>query len=197
MRVTCPSCQTNYNIDDTRIPPGGAKVKCAKCQPLFVAKGAHPTIVESSVPLPGVAPLRARSSAPPASPSSPTIAANALSVPLPGSAAGRVAKFEEGLSSVALPGRSNAKPIQLPGLEGLGEDLNVEFAEAEPVEPSNGSAQQASLPPLSALGGAMPEPMASSDAAAMPPPSAPGEPAPTELDFNFDFASADPSAPAA
>jgi len=188
MRVTCPSCQTNYNIDDTRIPPGGANLKCAKCQTLFVAKGAHPTIVESSVPLPGVAPLRARSSAPPASPSSPTIAANALSVPLPGSAAGRVAKFEEGLSSVALPGRSNAKPIQLPGLEGLGEDLNVEFAEAEPVEPSNGSAQQASLPPLSALGGAS----APHDEIAQG-----GEPAPTELDFNFDFASADPSAPAA
>ena len=192
MRVTCPSCQTNYNIDDTRIPPGGAKLKCAKCQTLFVAKGAHPTIVESSVPLPGVPPLRAGSSTLPASAPSRTIAASAPSVPLPSSAAGRVAKFEEGLSSVALPGASNARPIQLPGLAPLANEPDVGFAEAEPVEPSNGSAPESSLPPLSALEDAMPEAMAPRDEIPQR-----AESNPTELDFNFDFATTDTSPPAA
>ena len=35
MKVSCPTCQTNYNIDDKRIPPGGAKLKCARCQNTF------------------------------------------------------------------------------------------------------------------------------------------------------------------
>src|SRR5262249_5399622 len=35
MRVTCPSCQTAYNIDERRIPPGGAKLKCSTCQTLI------------------------------------------------------------------------------------------------------------------------------------------------------------------
>ncbi|MET0403934.1 MAG: tetratricopeptide repeat protein [Cystobacter sp.] len=38
MKVSCPSCQTNYNIDDKRIPPGGAKLKCARCQNTFPIK---------------------------------------------------------------------------------------------------------------------------------------------------------------
>src|SRR3954469_5895625 len=38
MKVSCPSCGTNYNIDDKRIPPGGAKLKCAKCQSTFPIK---------------------------------------------------------------------------------------------------------------------------------------------------------------
>ncbi|MFP2933606.1 zinc-ribbon domain-containing protein, partial [Pyxidicoccus sp. 3LG] len=38
MKVSCPSCQTNYNIDDKRIPPGGAKLKCARCQTTFPIK---------------------------------------------------------------------------------------------------------------------------------------------------------------
>src|SRR5688572_28690014 len=47
MRVACPSCKTQYNIDDARIPPGGAKLKCAKCQTTF------PLRANEAVPLPG------------------------------------------------------------------------------------------------------------------------------------------------
>jgi predicted Zn finger-like uncharacterized protein len=35
MRATCPSCQTTFKIDDKRIPPGGARLKCSTCQTLF------------------------------------------------------------------------------------------------------------------------------------------------------------------
>ena len=66
MKVSCPSCQTNYNIDDKRIPPGGAKLKCARCQNTFPIKPAdavsapalapEPLSTSAAVPLPGSAP---------------------------------------------------------------------------------------------------------------------------------------------
>ncbi|RPH65632.1 MAG: tetratricopeptide repeat protein, partial [Myxococcaceae bacterium] len=65
MRVTCPSCQTAYNIDERRIPPGGAKLKCSTCQTLIplrppeAAAASAPSLAgvslrEGAVPLPGL-----------------------------------------------------------------------------------------------------------------------------------------------
>ena len=70
MKVSCPTCQTNYNIDDKRIPPGGAKLKCAKCQntfPIRAPSEGMPTPL--AIPLPGSA------------------APQSAAIPLPGSAA--------------------------------------------------------------------------------------------------------------
>ena len=71
MKVSCPTCQTNYNIDDKRIPPGGAKLKCARCQntfPIRAPSEGMPTPV--AIPLPGTC-----------------RASVALAIPLPGYAA--------------------------------------------------------------------------------------------------------------
>lgn len=38
MIVTCPNCQTRYNLPDAKVPPGGAKVKCSKCAQVFKAE---------------------------------------------------------------------------------------------------------------------------------------------------------------
>jgi len=38
MIVTCPNCQTRYNLPDAKVPPGGAKVKCSKCAHVFKAE---------------------------------------------------------------------------------------------------------------------------------------------------------------
>ncbi|MEF2231747.1 MAG: zinc-ribbon domain-containing protein, partial [Pseudodesulfovibrio sp.] len=38
MIVTCPNCQTKYNLPDAKVPPGGAKVKCSKCAHVFKAE---------------------------------------------------------------------------------------------------------------------------------------------------------------
>ena len=68
MRVTCPSCQTAYNIDERRIPPGGAKLKCSTCQGLIPLRAPEATappppppqsvagvrLGEGAVPLPGL-----------------------------------------------------------------------------------------------------------------------------------------------
>ncbi|NDV20318.1 DUF3426 domain-containing protein [Pseudodesulfovibrio sp. JC047] len=38
MIVTCPNCETRYNLPDDKIPAGGAKVKCSKCAQVFKAE---------------------------------------------------------------------------------------------------------------------------------------------------------------
>lgn len=38
MIVTCPNCETSYNLPDEKIPEGGAKVKCSKCAHVFKAE---------------------------------------------------------------------------------------------------------------------------------------------------------------
>ncbi|WP_338668996.1 DUF3426 domain-containing protein [Pseudodesulfovibrio methanolicus] len=35
MIVTCPNCETSYNLPDEKIPAAGAKVKCSKCAHVF------------------------------------------------------------------------------------------------------------------------------------------------------------------
>lgn len=35
MKVSCPNCETKYNLPDDRIAPGGTKVKCSKCKHVF------------------------------------------------------------------------------------------------------------------------------------------------------------------
>src|SRR5215470_1869410 len=204
MRATCPSCHTNYNIDDKRIPSGGAKLRCAKCQTLFSTKsatsvdsaplpessssGARPagssvplpgasgareaaTIRDAAIPLPQHAAPQVNSSAAASlerARSAGSTSVRAMSVPLPSNGAGRVAKFEEGLGAIALPGReqpapalsvplpggaawehektrdvsqvlpdlaqAGRKPIQLPGLNSVADDLDIAFAEAESVD---------------------------------------------------------------
>ncbi|WP_319541247.1 DUF3426 domain-containing protein [uncultured Pseudodesulfovibrio sp.] len=42
MIVTCPNCETRYNLPDEKIPAGGAKVKCSKCAQVF--KAEHPPV---------------------------------------------------------------------------------------------------------------------------------------------------------
>ncbi|WP_375743730.1 zinc-ribbon domain-containing protein [Corallococcus interemptor] len=112
MKVSCPSCQTNYNIDDRRIPPGGAKLKCARCQTTFPIKadsaGAEaPEAAPQSaaIPLPGTA---APQSA--AIPLPGTAAPQSAAIPLPGSAAPQSA-------AIPLPGTAapQSAAIPLPG----------------------------------------------------------------------------------
>ncbi|SMF33746.1 DUF3426 domain-containing protein [Desulfovibrio gilichinskyi] len=35
MIITCPNCETKFNLPDSKIPAGGAKVKCSKCANVF------------------------------------------------------------------------------------------------------------------------------------------------------------------
>jgi len=35
MIITCPQCLTKFNLDGGRVPEGGAKARCSKCQRIF------------------------------------------------------------------------------------------------------------------------------------------------------------------
>src|SRR5690349_17510094 len=52
MKATCPSCNAHLNIDDKKIPAGGARIKCPTCQNIFPVK---PGAGAGAVPLPGSA----------------------------------------------------------------------------------------------------------------------------------------------
>ncbi|MHB8874756.1 MAG: zinc-ribbon domain-containing protein, partial [Myxococcaceae bacterium] len=149
MKVSCPSCQTNYKIDDKRIPPGGAKLKCAKCETTFPIKpDAPPAPSAGAIPLPGMA--APRSGAIPLPGITAAVAAPAtnldsprwdeestrvVSIPLPSAAyspgkenATRIEQFpseppaESTQVAVPLPGRgmSSPAPFAIP-LPGAGE----------------------------------------------------------------------------
>lgn len=38
MNVTCDACKTLFNVDDSRIPSEGIKVRCSKCQQVFLVR---------------------------------------------------------------------------------------------------------------------------------------------------------------
>jgi predicted Zn finger-like uncharacterized protein len=50
MRVACPHCQARYNLDERKLPAGGAKVKCPKCQGTIVVR--PPAAEDGAVALP-------------------------------------------------------------------------------------------------------------------------------------------------
>ncbi|MBX7117210.1 MAG: zinc-ribbon domain-containing protein, partial [Myxococcaceae bacterium] len=79
MKVSCPSCKTQLNIDDGKIPPGGARIKCPTCQNIFPFKATAP--VSAAVPLPGS--------------SAKGGAANSGAVPLPGASSQPAPSAEE------------------------------------------------------------------------------------------------------
>ena len=47
MIITCASCLTKFNLDDYRIPPEGAKVRCSRCRHVFHVLPAHETKEEA------------------------------------------------------------------------------------------------------------------------------------------------------
>ena len=42
MIVTCDACQTNFTVDDSRIPEKGIRVRCSKCKHIFMVKRETP-----------------------------------------------------------------------------------------------------------------------------------------------------------
>jgi predicted Zn finger-like uncharacterized protein len=135
MRVSCPYCNTTYNVDSAKIPPGGANLKCAKCKNAFPVK---PQAAAPAVPLPGTSGATG-----PAVPLPGTSGATGPAVPLPGTSGATE-------PAVPLPGTSGATgpAVPLPGTRG-----------ASPPVPLPG-ALGASLAPAVPLPGTSPTPPA-------------------------------------
>ncbi len=92
MKVACPSCQTGLNVDEKKIPPGGARIRCPTCKNIFPVKAASSASSSTStvstagaVPLPGAvgAPSRDSGVIPLPGANRPSTG-SAASIPLPG-----------------------------------------------------------------------------------------------------------------
>jgi predicted Zn finger-like uncharacterized protein len=79
MRIACPGCQAEFNIDDSRIPAGGLHLKCPKCAALFAvkkdaaARPPPPAVAPGPVPLPAFPPGMAPAAPPPGAGTPPAI----------------------------------------------------------------------------------------------------------------------------
>src|SRR5436853_121410 len=69
MNVTCPSCETVYRVDPSKVPAGGVRARCAVCSNVFP--------VNASVATPPMAPAPATPKPPPATPAAPAAPAGA------------------------------------------------------------------------------------------------------------------------
>jgi predicted Zn finger-like uncharacterized protein len=66
MDVRCEKCQTEYELDESRLKPGGVTVKCTNCGHMFKIRKRSPTnvgmaTIQDAAP-PGPAPRAARAS---------------------------------------------------------------------------------------------------------------------------------------
>lgn len=56
MKLECPACQTRYTVDDSLIPPQGAKIRCRKCAGVIAVP---PRSAEPAAASPAAAPAPA------------------------------------------------------------------------------------------------------------------------------------------
>ena len=68
MKITCPSCQKNYNINDAKIPAGVKTAKCKAC--------GHPMPLKGKTPVKSAADVSVTKAKTPAMPSANTIVFN-------------------------------------------------------------------------------------------------------------------------
>src|SRR5690348_8322859 len=50
MDVRCEKCQTEYELDEARLKPGGVTVKCTNCGHMFKIRKRNPTNVGAAAP---------------------------------------------------------------------------------------------------------------------------------------------------
>ena len=81
MNIRCPQCQTTFRVDASRIPPQGARARCARCGNKFTIRPPGPVQAHT------VAPAATRPPAPrPAPPPQPPPAPPSFQTPHPPSA---------------------------------------------------------------------------------------------------------------
>jgi predicted Zn finger-like uncharacterized protein len=169
MIVTCTTCQTRFRVPEDRIGPKGARIRCSRCQAVFVVTpqaGVSAPPPSSDVPFDD--PFAPRPSAQP-----PVSAAGAAALDDP---------FAAAMSAPAAPPVPAAPVGPAPGLDAFGVPLasppaQDPFTEADPFG-GGGSGWDAFAPPPAAAPSA--------------PPPAPAQIAPPELP---DLPSAPPPLP--
>ena len=196
MKISCPNCSVAYDMDESRIPPGGLTIKCPKCMTPFAVKRPA-TAADAPVPLPGSAPVKPMSASmpglkaappPPGAPPRSTVPLPAGrppgAVPLPGSAppAGRPPGASGGAGSVPLPGASappSGRPpgaVPLPAGPAPSAKIDFEAFLPPPAPPAAKPPPRPAPPPQRAAPAALDLDFGSVELSdAPPPPSAPAK----------------------
>src|SRR6266571_3948836 len=157
MNVSCPSCETMYRVDPSKVPAGGVRARCAVCSNVFPVNAASAAAPRGSAPRPPAPPAApappAPAPAPPRAPAMPRFSgpiAAPTSAPAPPAAPPRAAPPP---APRAVP--APAPPPAAPAMR--------------PAAPSAAPAPRAAPPPA---------PRAPAAPAAPPPPAAPAGAAP-------------------
>lgn len=158
MNITCPSCNSRYAVDDSRVPDQGVSIRCPSCKHKFVVKperDAPVSLPPSEAPRPprrddAVALPGARSPAPPGR-STRSEPEDAGSIPLPGAPAAPKpappppsSPAEPDLDELSFPSVSGPGSSAEPFEESL--DLGLED-EAPPRAPPRPAGPQGFEPP--------------------------------------------------
>ena len=109
MKVTCSHCGAQFSIDDAKVPPQGARLRCAKCHEFFVCP--PPPAAKTPVPkrtlVPDAPPSAAAGPPPvpmsPADAAKPAAAVGANAVPLPDSQTAGLSENARSAAMMALP----------------------------------------------------------------------------------------------
>src|SRR5438046_9710497 len=68
MNVTCPSCETVYRVDPSKVPTGGVRARCAVCSNVFPVNAASAAAQRAPVAEAGHQPPVAEAQRAPAAP---------------------------------------------------------------------------------------------------------------------------------
>src|SRR5437667_3099 len=71
MNVTCPSCETVYRVDPSKVPTGGVRARCAVCSNVFPVNAASAAAQRAPVAEAGPPPPVAAAQRAPAAPGGP------------------------------------------------------------------------------------------------------------------------------
>src|SRR3989442_162977 len=180
MNVTCPSCETVYRVDPSKVPAGGVRARCAVCSNVFPVNAASGTAHRSPVAEPGP-PVAAAQRAPaapggPGSAPRPPAPPPAPAPPAPAPAPPRAPAMPRFSGPIAAPTSAPAPPAAPPRAapppapRAVPAPAPPPAAPAmRPVAPSAAPAPRAAPPPA---------PRAPAAPAAPPPPAAPAGAAP-------------------
>ncbi len=111
MKVSCPTCSSVLNIDDKKIPAGGARIKCPTCQNVFPVKPAgYASSPSGAVPLPGISAPQAQKQ------SWEEESTRVATIPLPGAAIPGATTISAPPTNVKMPAfKSSPSSVPLPG----------------------------------------------------------------------------------
>src|SRR6266446_8871669 len=173
MNVTCPSCETVYRVDPSKVPAGGVRARCAVCSNVFPvnasAGAAAPATVAAgrppaapAPPAPAPAPPRApamprfsgpiaaptSAPAPPAPPVAPAPPPRAAPPPAPPRAAPPAAPARAPAAPPAAPTMRPAAPPAAPAPRAASPPVPAPRAPAAPAVPAGAAPGQRMTSPL-------------------------------------------------